>query len=202
MEAAAILDEKKKKISLVSKQAVALMVWNLILKTMNHQSNDSPSHLICIHNLHDTFFEELRIHFAGDGGSFLHQAQLSVFLHRHGVGDHGADVNLEGQDANQSEAASTPLNSDALQLLYLLQTLGGECVIPALHVLAGKFVLAEHSHSLAFFAPSNGLDHLVKVAFVAFILQVTHGKTNRLQEAGMMMNVLREEQNHLALSLI
>lgn len=65
------------------------------------------------------------------------------------------------------------------EVSYLLQALSSKRVIPALHVLAREFVLAEHSHSLAFFAPSNGLDHLVKVAFVAFILQVTHGETNR-----------------------
>lgn len=84
-----------------------------------------------------------------------------------------------------SALAAARLGSDASELSYLLQALSAERVVPALHVLAGEFVLAEHSHRLAFFAPSDGLDHLVKVAFVAFILQETGGKRNRSQEPGM-----------------
>ncbi len=58
---------------------------------------------------------------------------------------------------------------------YLLQPLGGDRVVPALHVLPGEFVLAEDSHRLAFFAASDRLDHLVKVGLVAFILRDTDG---------------------------
>lgn len=57
----------------------------------------------------------------------------------------------------------------------LLQPLGGERVVPALHVLSGEFVLAKDSHCLAFSAASDRLDHFVKVAFVAFILRDTKG---------------------------
>lgn len=56
---------------------------------------------------------------------------------------------------------------------YLLQSLSGDRVVPALHVLSREFVLAEDSHRLAFFAASDRLDHLVKVGLVAFILRDT-----------------------------
>lgn len=56
---------------------------------------------------------------------------------------------------------------------YLLEPLGGDHVAPALHVLSGEFVLAEDPHRLALFAASDRLDHLVKVALVAFILRDT-----------------------------
>lgn len=74
--------------------------------------------------------------------------------------------------------------SDVWELSYLGQALGGQRVVPTLHVVAREFVLTEHSHRLAFFAASDGLDHLVKVAFVAFILQVMHYKRNGLQKPG------------------
>lgn len=52
-------------------------------------------YLVCINDLHDALLEELGVNFAGDGRCLLHQAQLSVFLHRHCVRDHGADVYLQ-----------------------------------------------------------------------------------------------------------
>lgn len=56
-----------------------------------------PPHLVRVHDLHDALLEELRVNLAGDGRRLLHQAQLSVFLHRHRVRDHGADVRLRGR---------------------------------------------------------------------------------------------------------
>lgn len=53
-----------------------------------------PPHLICINNLHDTLLEELGVHLAGDGRCLFHQAKLSIFLYRHRVRDHSADVHL------------------------------------------------------------------------------------------------------------
>lgn len=51
-------------------------------------------HLICINDLHDALLEELGVNLAGDCRCLLHQAQLSVLLHRHRVRDHSADVYL------------------------------------------------------------------------------------------------------------
>lgn len=54
-----------------------------------------PPHLICINNLHDALLKELGVHLAGDGRCLFHQAELSVFLYGHRVGDHSADVHLQ-----------------------------------------------------------------------------------------------------------
>ena len=51
-------------------------------------------YIICIHDLHDTLLEELGEDVAGDGGSFLHQGQLSILLYCHGVSHYSTDVNL------------------------------------------------------------------------------------------------------------
>ncbi len=59
-----------------------------------NQSTVPSPHLICINDLHDALLEELGVNLAGDGRCLLHQAQLSVLLHRHRVRDHSADVHL------------------------------------------------------------------------------------------------------------
>lgn len=59
---------------------------------------------------------------------------------------------------------------------YLLQPLGGDGVVPALHVVSGELVFAEEPHSLALLAASDRLDHLVEVGLVAFILRDPNGK--------------------------
>lgn len=132
-------------------------------------------HLVCVHNLHHALLEELGVNLAGDGRRLLHQAQLAVLLHRHRVGHHGADVHLQGANMMFEDKSwktrdvhvSTMSLTDAS---HLLQTLGGDGVVPALHVLPGELVLAEDAHRLPFSAASDRLDHLIEVGFVALIL--------------------------------
>lgn len=148
------------------------------LKTQNdtESSCSSPPHLISINNLHHTLLEKLWVNLAGDGCRFLHQGQLSVFLHRHRVGDHSTDVHLQAEAQYiWSRQKREPNICRAGQCVgiapHLLQSLSRKRVIPALHVISWEFVFAEHAHPLALSAASDRLDHLVKVALVALILK-------------------------------
>lgn len=136
----------------------------------------APPHLISINNLHHALLEKLWVNLAGNGCRFLHQGQLSVFLHRHRVGDHSTDVHLQTEaeyiwSRLKRERNIRRAGRCVWIAPHLLQSLSRKRVIPALHVLSWEFVFAEHTHRLALFATSDRLDHLVKVGLVALVLK-------------------------------
>lgn len=133
----------------------------------------NKSDLICIHNLHDPLLEELRVNLTGDGSRFLHQIQLAVFFHCHCVCHHCTNVHLDnGQTADLIQTCDTQSFLVPMFFhIYLFQSLCVDRVVPALHVLSRKFIFAENSNCLSLFAPFYGLDHLIKVGLVAFVLK-------------------------------